>query len=318
MRIESSQHSFQKGDIRAAAGRCLLKARALACRGLWGGVQQRRAFQCRAFSARQRAAPSAGRRTIAGRPRLPCVQINATVCPYIDTREYRHSGKDHEMPSTAIKRYAQRRPRHSNDVAAEAARAKLVRAAAVRGRARSEDLMMEVEAGKGHGKTRRGGGGSKNGDVIVYHAMKGVKDYVSRVARATPLQLVEIERQGVLGSFIKDLSKRMEIPSSRIFRILGIPKATAEKKAAGGERVAGRGGQAALGLVKLLGRAQEIAAKSTASEAKTFDAAKWLGQWIERPQPSLAGRKPADLLDTPTGVEVVARLLGSIESGAYQ
>lgn len=32
----------------------------------------------------------------------------------------------------------------------------------------------------------------------------------------------------------------------------------------------------------------------------------------------LGGRKPADLIDTPTGVEVVARLLGSIESGAYQ
>ena len=39
---------------------------------------------------------------------------------------------------------------------------------------------------------------------------------------------------------------------------------------------------------------------------------------IERPQPALGGRKPADLIDTPTGVEVVARLLGSIESGAYQ
>jgi len=57
---------------------------------------------------------------------------------------------------------------------------------------------------------------------------------------------------------------------------------------------------------------------TTASEAKMFDATKWLGQWIERPQPALGGRKPADLLDTPTGVELVARLLGSIESGAYQ
>jgi uncharacterized protein (DUF2384 family) len=32
----------------------------------------------------------------------------------------------------------------------------------------------------------------------------------------------------------------------------------------------------------------------------------------------LGGRRPADLLDTPTGVEVVARLLGSLESGAFQ
>jgi putative toxin-antitoxin system antitoxin component (TIGR02293 family) len=154
--------------------------------------------------------------------------------------------------------------------------------------------------------------------VIAYQASKGVDEYVRQVARATPLQLVEIERQGVLGSLIKDLSTRMAIPSSRIFAILGIPKATAEKKAAAGERVEGRGGQAAIGMVKLLGIAQEIAANSTASEVKTFDATKWLGQWIERPQPALGGRKPADLLDTPTGVELVARLLGSLESGAYQ
>ncbi len=158
----------------------------------------------------------------------------------------------------------------------------------------------------------------KSGSAAAYHSTKGVDDYVRQVARATPLELVEIERQGVLGSFIKDLSRRMEIPSSRIFTILGVPKATAEKKAAAGERVEGRGGQAAIAVVKLLGIAQEIVASSTAAEAKTFDATKWLGQWIERPQPALGGRKPADLLDTPTGVELVARLLGSLESGAYQ
>ncbi|MDH5540593.1 MAG: MbcA/ParS/Xre antitoxin family protein, partial [Rhizobacter sp.] len=37
-----------------------------------------------------------------------------------------------------------------------------------------------------------------------------------------------------------------------------------------------------------------------------------------RPQPSLGGRRPAELIDTPTGIEVVSRLLGSIESGSYQ
>ena len=153
---------------------------------------------------------------------------------------------------------------------------------------------------------------------IVYQSKKGVDEYVRQVAGATPMQIVEIERAGVVGSFIKDLSKRMEIPSSRIFSILGVPKATAEKKAAAGEMLAGSGGQAAIGMVKLLGIAQEIVAHSTAREAQGFDAARWLGRWIERPQPSLGGRKPADLLDTPTGVEVVARLLGSIESGAYQ
>lgn len=153
---------------------------------------------------------------------------------------------------------------------------------------------------------------------IAYRRADGVDSYVRAVAGATPMQIVEIERQGVQGIFIKDLSKRMDLSASRIFAILGVPKATAEKKAAAGEWVAGSGGQAAVGMIKLLGIAQAIADNSTAAQAEGFDAAKWLGQWIERPQPALGGRKPADLIDTPTGVEVVARLLGSIESGAYQ
>lgn len=159
---------------------------------------------------------------------------------------------------------------------------------------------------------------AKTVSAIAYDPKRGVDDYVRRVAAATPMQLVQTERAGVVGSLIKDLSRRMEIPSSRVFRILGVPKATAEKKAAAREMVTGRSGQAAIGMVRLLGIAQEVVRDSTAEEAQGFDAAKWLGQWIERPQPALGGRKPSELLDTPTGVEVVARLLGSIRSGAFQ
>jgi putative toxin-antitoxin system antitoxin component (TIGR02293 family) len=159
---------------------------------------------------------------------------------------------------------------------------------------------------------------ARDASAIAYDPKRGVDVYVRRVAAATPMQLVHTERAGVVGSLIKDLSRRMEIPSSRVFRMLGVPKATAEKKAAAREMVSGRSGQAAIGMVRLLGIAQEIVRDSTAEEAEGFDAAKWLGQWIERPQPALGGRKPSELLDTPTGVEVVGRLLGSIRSGAFQ
>ena len=117
---------------------------------------------------------------------------------------------------------------------------------------------------------------------------------------------------------VKGLAKRLEIPAVRVFEMLGVPKATVEKKAATGDVVSGSGGQAAIGMARLIGIAQEIVANSTANGARGFDAAKWLGQWLERPQASLGGRKPAELIDTPTGVAVVARLLGAIESGAYQ
>jgi putative toxin-antitoxin system antitoxin component (TIGR02293 family) len=149
-------------------------------------------------------------------------------------------------------------------------------------------------------------------------AADGIDAYVQALADASPMQIVQLEREGVQGSFIKELSRRMGIPASRFFVILGLPKATVEKKAAAGERVGGSGGRAAVGLVRLLVLAQRIVADSTAPQAGDFDVPRWLGLWIERPQPSLGGRRPSELIDTPSGMEMVARLLGSLESGAYQ
>ncbi|MGQ0599407.1 antitoxin Xre/MbcA/ParS toxin-binding domain-containing protein [Aquabacterium sp.] len=155
------------------------------------------------------------------------------------------------------------------------------------------------------------------GVKLVYKRSQGVDAYLKQVHEATPVQMVEMERLGVAGTFITDLSKRMELPSSRVFAMLRIPPATAARKAASGAVVDGRAGLAAIGMIKLLGIAQDIVEDSTALEAQDFDTVKWLGQWIERPQPALGGKKPADYLDTPSGVEMVAQLLGAMRSGAY-
>ncbi|MEO8188658.1 MAG: antitoxin Xre/MbcA/ParS toxin-binding domain-containing protein, partial [Burkholderiaceae bacterium] len=128
---------------------------------------------------------------------------------------------------------------------------------------------------------------------------------------------VETERSGVSGILLKDLARQINISVLRMYDIVGVPKATAEKKASENGVIGGAGGQAAIGIARLIGIAQAIVDNSTASEAEDFDAAQWLGRWIELPQPALGGRKPADLLDTPTGINVVARVLGAIESGAF-
>ena len=94
-------------------------------------------------------------------------------------------------------------------------------------------------------------------------AARDVDRYVAEVANATPIEIVELERAGVPGTLIKDLSRRLAISTTRMFALIGVPKATAEKKAARGERVSGSGGQAAIGVVKLLAIAKEIVANST-------------------------------------------------------
>ncbi len=63
--------------------------------------------------------------------------------------------------------------------------------------------------------------------------------------------------------------------------------------------------------------AADIVANSTAPEAMGFDVDRWLEAWIQVPQPSLGGRRPADLLGTEVGVKAVVKVLGAMESGAY-
>ena len=154
--------------------------------------------------------------------------------------------------------------------------------------------------------------------VISYNPAHGVDLFVQRLAEATPMELVEVERHGVKGRFVKDLSRQIEIPAVRLYEILGVPKATVEKRSTEGTEITGAGGQAAVAMARLLAQAREMAGHSLSPQAKSFDAARWLGQWIERAQPALGGRKPAELIATPTGAEMVSRLLGAIESGAYQ
>ena len=153
--------------------------------------------------------------------------------------------------------------------------------------------------------------------LVSYNRRDGIDSYVKEMHDATPREMVEIERLGVPGAFIADLSKRMDISSKRMYEVLRIPPATAARKSSQGTNVDGRAGLAAIGMIKLISLAQEIVDDSTAENAKEFDVVRWLGQWIEQPQPALGGSKPSEYLDTPTGVELVCRVLGAMRSGAY-
>jgi putative toxin-antitoxin system antitoxin component (TIGR02293 family) len=153
---------------------------------------------------------------------------------------------------------------------------------------------------------------------LSYDTKQGIDAFVDQVAAASPVQLADAERNGISGVFLKDLAECTRLPFVRVVEILGVSRATASEKVRKGEVLTGVGSHAAIGVAKLMAKAKAIVANSTASEAKNFDVARWLGEWIEIEQPSLGGRKPADLLDTPSGLEAVLRLLGAIESGAYQ
>lgn len=163
--------------------------------------------------------------------------------------------------------------------------------------------------------TQRARGVSALADDVLQYAAQPFEAFVQAVHAAPPMQLLHTERAGVDAAFLGDLARRMDVSVSHLAEAVGIPKATAARKLARHENI---DGAAAIALARLLALAGDIVADSTAPEAASFDTARWLGQWIERPQPALGGCKPSELLDTPTGVAMVTKLLGAMRSGAYQ
>lgn len=69
------------------------------------------------------------------------------------------------------------------------------------------------------------------------------------------------------------------------------------------------------GLKRLIDQVQAMVEDS--GDPTGFDAAEWLGRWIEKPLPALGGKKPADYLSTVSGQKLLSNLLNQMQSGAY-
>lgn len=154
--------------------------------------------------------------------------------------------------------------------------------------------------------------------ALTYRPGKGaIRVFTDSVSRASPLSLVELERQGVPVRLFNDLRDEMGLTSARMGEIFKFPRSTLASKMKSRAPLKGREGLAAIKMVKLLAQAQRMVDNSTSEQAPGFDTAHWLGRWLEQPQPALNGLRPSDLLDTETGTQMVHQLMGAMESGAY-
>jgi uncharacterized protein (DUF2384 family) len=138
--------------------------------------------------------------------------------------------------------------------------------------------------------------------------------------KAAPLhRRVRMERDGVSHAIVERLTDELNLSTSDVLRILNIPKATYTKKLREKEFFNGISGQSVVGLLDLINKVEDmLQVELSAAEIKKFDIEGWVGRWIKRAQPALGGLAPAELMDTPSGRESVMRLLGALQSGAYQ
>lgn len=130
-----------------------------------------------------------------------------------------------------------------------------------------------------------------------------------------PMERVSIVKQGIHPFMVDDIAKRMSIPKERLLGALGLARATVERKVRENKRLSPDESSKVMGMARLVGQVQAMVEES--GDPEGFDAAAWTALWLERPLPALGGRKPAELMDTAEGQQLVASLVARMQSGAY-
>lgn len=141
------------------------------------------------------------------------------------------------------------------------------------------------------------------------------RDIASRLYRLSPVERIDLVRQGVPAWFIIDLFDDMRVSRERLYGAVGLARSTIERKVRQHQPLSMDESERAVGLAQLIGLAQKIVEES--GDPADFDAAQWVGEWLNEPHPALGGKTPADYFDTAEGRTLVSNLLARQQSAAY-
>ena len=133
--------------------------------------------------------------------------------------------------------------------------------------------------------------------------------------RAGPMERVGWIKAGMPADYAVFVAREMNIPKERLFGTLGLARATVDRKVRERRLLSRDESAMLLGAARLVGQVQAMVEES--GEPEGFHAAEWVAGWLERPLPALAGRRPAELMDTAEGQAIVANLLDRTRTGAY-
>lgn len=130
-----------------------------------------------------------------------------------------------------------------------------------------------------------------------------------------PMARVELVKRGVPASVAGTIASRMGISKERMYATLGLSRATVERKVRDSKPLSPDESSRVLGVASLVGQVQRMVDESGSPQG--FHAAQWLAGWLDEPLAALAGRRPAELMDTAEGQTIVAGLLSRAQSGAF-
>ncbi len=138
---------------------------------------------------------------------------------------------------------------------------------------------------------------------------------IGSLHRADPMERVELARAGVPAAALGVIARDMGIARDKLYATIGVPRATMERKVREQRRLSPDESERVLGVARLVAQVEQMV--GDAGAARDFAAARWVAAWLDTPLPALGGGRPASLMDTAAGREIVANLVGQLESGAY-
>jgi uncharacterized protein (DUF2384 family) len=152
----------------------------------------------------------------------------------------------------------------------------------------------------------------KKGELFRYLPF----DDPARVFCASPLEKISAVRAGLHPLVVTHLATEFNITTSTLCTCIGLSYASLLRKERSHKPLPPEYSERVLGILSLVGKIQIMVDES--GNPEEFDAMAWFAAWAFSFVPALGGNTPASYFDTMAGQQMVASLLASMQSGAYQ
>lgn len=138
---------------------------------------------------------------------------------------------------------------------------------------------------------------------------EGLSPAYAELARATPLERIEMIRRGLPPMLVLDLACDLRLSEDNLMVYLGLVRADVRQKLIDEERLTPHDSDRVMALAMLLGDTLRAHAAADVSADAALAAVSWLGKWLRSPLGELEHRAPLQFMDTAYGRSLVASLL---------